>query len=375
MSSDRRSTRPILPRFKIPPPPRLPPAAVVLLTLLLPPAGLAVEEVLRPWIETVPFVLFFLVVAVTSSIGGRVAGVVSALLCAVCGWWFISKSPIEARAAGALVGAAVFLPVGVVVAGFGAMVGEGFREREIATALLAEAVRSRDEFISAASHELKTPLTALSLVVQQLARIEGQSIAAPDPALERLHASVRRQTSRLTTLVNNLLDVSRITSGRMHLELEEVDLAEVAREVAERFDGELAQAGSVLSLEAEAGVVGRWDRMRLDQVLTNLLSNAVKYGLGRPVRISVARAGSSAVISVADMGIGIAPEDRVRIFDRFERGPHGNAPGGFGVGLWIVREVVTALGGGVTVESAPGRGTTFTVTLPIGGPGAAPPVA
>ncbi len=311
--------------------------------------------------------LFFLVVALASSLGGWGPGLISAALSSACGWWFLSTSPNAVRADGALVGAAVFLPVAIVIAIFGALVREGFREREIAAGELSEAVRARDEFISTASHELKTPLTALTLVTQQLARLQGRGPMG-DASAARLLSSVGRQTSRLTVLVNNLLDVSRIASGPLRVDLEDVDVVQISRDVAERFEGELAQAGSKLSIDAEASIVGHWDRLRLDEMLTNLLSNAVKFGGGRPVSISVHREGNNAVIQVSDLGIGIAPEDRDRIFERFERGPHGQAPGGFGLGLWIVREIATALSGTVEVESAPCRGTTFTVTLPMAGP-------
>ena len=124
-------------------------------------------------------------------------------------------------------------------------------------------------------------------------------------------------------------------------------------------------ARAVRLLDAHGAVVGRWDRVRLEQILTNLLSNAVKYGEGSEISITVRTDGETAVLEVADGGLGVPKEDHERIFERFERGPHGSAPGGFGVGLWIVREIALALRGSVRIESAPGRGATFTVVLPI----------
>jgi signal transduction histidine kinase len=286
-------------------------------------------------------------------------------LSVLAGWAFLATSPDPARAAAAPVGAAVFLPVAAAIAVLGALARSGFREREAATRELAAAVQGRDEFISMASHELRTPLTALSLAAQRLARLPGPGA---DPAAARAVGSISRQASRLNILVSNLLDVSRLRSGRLHLELQDVDLADVVRDVASRFDEELSRSGSTLTVRDESPVVGRWDRLRLEQVVTNLLSNAVKYGSGRPIAVSVARQGDAAILEVADQGIGIPVPDQRRVFELFERAGRADAKAGFGVGLWIVREIVTALDGTVTVESAPGEGTRFKLSLPTDGP-------
>jgi signal transduction histidine kinase len=352
--------------FRIPPPPRLSRAVSHALAVVLPLGGLAVQHAFRPWFEPIPFVLFFFVVSLVSSVGGWSPGLLSVAVSAASGWLFISGSLEPARAAGAGVGAAIFVPVGAAIAALGALVRAGFHERENANRELEAAVRARDDFISTASHELKTPLTALTLTAFQLARLVPR--ATPDPNLQRLVAAVSRQTSRLNILVTNLLDVSRIRSGRLHLELVDLDLGEVVRDVASRFEGELVQSGSSLALPPRDPVVVRCDRLRVEQIVTNLLSNAVKYGAGRPIEIATATEGAAAVLRVSDGGIGIRAEDQARIFERFERAaPHRDA-GGFGVGLWIVREIVGALEGEVRVESAPGRGTTFTVVLPLRGP-------
>jgi signal transduction histidine kinase len=228
-----------------------------------------------------------------------------------------------------------------------------------------EAVRARDEFLSIASHELKTPLTTLQLQIQGLAR-RLKSVPG-DPVFQGLAARVgtsERQVERLTGLINNLLDISRITAGRLELDLEPVDLAAVAREAAARFRDDLARSGSVLELHADGECPGEWDRLRLEQVVMNLLSNAAKYGAGRPIVIVVDGGATTARFSIQDHGIGIPAEHQGRIFERFERAVSDRHYGGLGLGLWIVRQIVDAFGGTIEVESKAGQGSTFTVLLP-----------
>ncbi len=231
---------------------------------------------------------------------------------------------------------------------------------------LQRAVHVRDDFLSMASHELRTPLTSLKVHIQgalrAAARREGEPVPVPQyvAKLETLEHNV----SRLALLVDNLLDISRINSGRLDFELAEMDLAAVVRDVAARFGEEAARSGCPLQVRAEQPVVGRWDRNRVDQVVTNLLTNALKYGAGAPVELTVLEDATHATLEVRDQGIGIREEDRHRIFQRFERAvPHENYSG-FGLGLWIVHEIVTGLGGHVAVESSPGKGACFRVLLP-----------
>jgi signal transduction histidine kinase len=227
-----------------------------------------------------------------------------------------------------------------------------------------EAIRARDDFLSIASHELRTPLTALSLQIGIVQRaIERHETISFERFGSRLQAIVR-QIERLTTLINGLLDVSRLTVGRLTLELEEVDFALVVNEVLARFEYQLGKAGCRLSLDMDPRCSGTWDRFRLDQIVTNLLSNAIKYGSGSPIDIQLRCAGDQAVLVVRDHGIGISAEDQARIFERFERAVSHHHFGGFGLGLWIVRQVVTAMSGTVSVKSEPAKGAEFTVALP-----------
>ena len=246
-----------------------------------------------------------------------------------------------------------------------------YGEAQSAASAALEAVKVRDEFISVASHELRTPLTALRMSTETVARLVSRS---QDTLKERIGGKLElglRQLDRLEALIEQLLDVSQLSEGRLGLTLERVDLVTLAREVTERFADQLARDNTPLTLEAEGSVVGTWDRSRLDQVLTNLLGNALKYGRGKPISVTVAvAAGKSggrdrALLTVRDGGIGIAPEDQARIFERYERAAPTHHFGGLGLGLWIARRMVEALGGELMVSSSVGAGATFTVTLPL----------
>ncbi|WP_158501802.1 ATP-binding protein [Vitiosangium sp. GDMCC 1.1324] len=225
-----------------------------------------------------------------------------------------------------------------------------------------EAIAVRDEFLGIAGHELRTPLTALQLGLQSLAR---QSVApGEDAGLSKWVARCQDQGVRLGRLVGDLLDVSRITSGRLPMDPEEMDLSALVEEVAARMGPELEKAGCALVLKLEPALTGCWDRLRLDQVLTNLLSNAMKYGQGLPIEVSAEASAEGVRLRVRDEGIGISSEDQARIFERFERAVPDRHYGGLGLGLWISRQIVLWLGGHIRVESEQGRGSNFTVELP-----------
>jgi PAS domain S-box-containing protein len=228
-----------------------------------------------------------------------------------------------------------------------------------------QAIRLREEFLSIASHELKTPISALQLQVQMLqATLERAPGGLSPERLRRGLDVVGRQLKRQTKLVNELLDVSRISAGRLELSLEPLDLGALVREVAERFEPELARTGTPLELVLAPDALGQWDRLRLDQVLTNLLSNAVKYGRSQPVRMELTVTDERVRLDVRDGGIGIGAEHVSRLFHRFERAVSERNYGGFGLGLWIARQMVEAMGGHIAVHSNLGEGSTFTVELP-----------
>ncbi len=227
--------------------------------------------------------------------------------------------------------------------------------------VLRQADRLKEDFLHMASHEFRTPLTALRLQVELVRR--GLRHGSPPERIERQLASVDGQIDRLQSLLGTLLDVSRVSAGRLTLDLHEVDLAELAREVVGRLVPEAAARGSTIELSA-AAATGQWDRARLDQVATNLVSNAIKYGGGNPVAVEIVASSEQVVLRVRDQGIGIAPEDLSTIFNEFERAENAAPFAGLGLGLWIVRKLVAAHGGEITVESVVGQGTTFEVRLP-----------
>jgi signal transduction histidine kinase len=224
-----------------------------------------------------------------------------------------------------------------------------------------DAVKARDAFLSVAGHEIRTPLSALNLIFYQLSR---QVRALGNEKAVDLAARCEKQVARLIRLADELLDVSRISAGSLHLDPEEMDLALLARDLVERLEESAGRAGCTLTVRAPVGVSGFWDRLRLEQVLSNLLTNALKFGAGEPVEVGVSSVGDEAILFVRDHGIGIGDADQRRIFGRFERAVSRETYPGMGLGLWITREIVEAHGGRIGVESRPGDGAMFRVTLP-----------
>ncbi|MFL5343611.1 MAG: ATP-binding protein [Hyalangium sp.] len=238
------------------------------------------------------------------------------------------------------------------------------QEEQRAREGLEQAVRARDEFLSLASHELKTPLTSLMLQTQLLQRRLERGEPLPPAAARKLLDQTARQTQRLARLVNDMLDISRISAGKLSLERETFDLVALASEVVVKLGPQLSEAHCQVSIRAEGPVVGVWDQYRLEQVLTNLLTNAARYGAGTPVELSVRRLEGQAELRVSDQGRGIAQADQERIFRKFERAVGGHEVSGLGLGLFIVQEIVQMHGGTVRIQSELGQGATFIVLLP-----------
>ncbi len=235
-------------------------------------------------------------------------------------------------------------------------------------------VQARDEFLSIASHELKTPLAAMLLQLQlALHNIRNVSLAnfSVEKLLKMLQ-STEQQSRRLSKMINDLLNVSLITTGRMELEKEKTDLSQLVRDVTDRFSGRAEKEGFPIMVSAPTPVVGEWDKLRIEQAVTNLISNAIKYGNSEPISVAVGTNGNMAMISVTDSGIGIPHDKQERIFERFERAVANSAYKGLGVGLYITKHIITTHNGRIKLISKPNNGATFIIELPLNVPPALP---
>jgi PAS domain S-box-containing protein len=236
------------------------------------------------------------------------------------------------------------------------------KELEAARAAASEA---HEVFLSVASHELRTPLAAARLQLEGLRRAITRA-ASPElaSALARRIAGAAEGLDRLSALVDSAFDASRLEAGDLALAHAPYELSDAVAGAVARFAEAARHVGSSVEVELEDSVWSRGDRPRIEQVVTGLLANALKFGRGEPIRVALHRRGDRALLTVADHGVGIAPEHQGRIFERFDRGGAPRDYGGLGLGLWIARQVVVASGGRIGVKSAPGEGATFTVELP-----------
>jgi signal transduction histidine kinase len=182
---------------------------------------------------------------------------------------------------------------------------------------------------------------------------------------DKLVADALKQTGRLVRLIETLLDTSTIGAGRLTLNRETVDLCALTREVVERLADQFVNAHSNVVLHLCESAFGAWDKFRVEQIVTNLLTNAIKYGSGQPIGVSVETDEGAAILKVKDRGIGIPRDAQSRIFERFERVNRRGGPSGLGLGLYIVRQIIEAHRGSISVDSTPGQGSEFTVRLPL----------
>lgn len=232
---------------------------------------------------------------------------------------------------------------------------------------LKAAVNSRDEFLSIASHELKTPLTTLLIQVQMRKRnlLKQDEYLFDRSKLLKMIESDEKQIHRLTRLIDDMLDIARISSGRLSVNPEDVNLCALVREVADRLSDQLQASGCDLIINTQDEVLGSWDRFRIEQVITNLFMNAAKYGPGKPIVATVSSQNGLALFTVKDQGMGIAKENHERIFMQFERAVTHTEVSGLGLGLYIVKQILEAHHGTIEVESELGHGALFTVKLPL----------
>lgn len=231
---------------------------------------------------------------------------------------------------------------------------------------LASAIKARNDFFTIASHELKTPLTCLQLQIQvmqwQMKQLSNEAYA------NELLDSLKKQEDnllRISRIVDNILDDSKISEGRLTLQLRRFDLSEMATEVIEQVKLTALLGNINIQFSAQNPVEGDWDRFRLEQVLLNLIMNAIRYGEKKSVRVEVSILGNDALMTVKDEGMGIRSEDHERIFQRFERANPEKEINGMGLGLFISKNIVSAHGGEIRLVSESGKGSEFTVILPI----------
>jgi signal transduction histidine kinase len=232
---------------------------------------------------------------------------------------------------------------------------------------LEQAVRMRDDFMSIVAHEVRTPLNGLILETQlrkmHLARDNASAFT-----LDKMHAMVdrdERQIKSLIRLIEDMLDVSRIRTGKLSIRSRQCDLAALVRGLLENFSQQIEAAESTVTLQADQPVIGSWDDFRIEQVISNLITNALRYGAKSPISVKVYSEAGQAVVEVRDRGIGISEDNQQRIFQQFERVSATHVVHGLGLGLFISEQIVTAHGGTITVESRIGEGALFRVCLPL----------
>ena len=229
------------------------------------------------------------------------------------------------------------------------------------------ALKVRDEFMSIASHELKTPLTSLLLQVQMRSRrlVNPSLPAITQVQIASMIETDKRQLERISRLIDDMLDVARINTGNLTINSERVDLCGLVQEVLDNYLDQYQSMGSKINFVCCDPVEGIWDRFRIEQAIANLLINAIKYGSGKPIEVGVFRKDGQAKFVVTDQGIGIAYENLERIFNRFERAVTANEVSGLGIGLFITKQIIDLHGGTIRVESELGQGSTFIVELPL----------
>jgi signal transduction histidine kinase len=231
---------------------------------------------------------------------------------------------------------------------------------------LEQAVRMRDDFMSIVAHEVRTPLNGLILETQ-LRKMHLARDNAAAFTLDKMHAMVdrdERQIKSLIRLIEDMLDVSRIRTGKLSIRPSCFDLSTLVRDLLHNFSQQIEAAETSVTLDAEQPVIGNWDEFRIEQVISNLLTNALRYGAKSPISVKVYSEGGQALVDVQDQGIGIGEENQKRIFQQFERVSARHAVAGLGLGLFISEQIVAAHGGTITVQSRIGEGALFRVCLP-----------
>ena len=232
--------------------------------------------------------------------------------------------------------------------------------------LSQEAIELRNDFLSIASHELNTPITSLKLQLQMTKKTLNSGRDDQDFPIDKFKRSVDasvKQVDRLINLVQVLLDVSRIQSGKFTFNFQEVNLSDVMHEVLERQHEILTNSNCEIDLSVSDNIIAIVDKVRIEQVMVNLLTNTIKYAPGK-INLSMKSEGDFVKITFKDHGNGIPAPKLKKIFDRFERATSNESVGGLGLGLYIVKQIIEGHHGDIQVQSEVGEGTVFTVMLP-----------
>lgn len=355
------------------------------LSLVMPLIGLTIYMLIGQPLTLTPLLIFFPIIAFNTWKGGFSAGIVSTIVSALLiGYYFLGgRSTIEILNPVRVFQSLLILGEGMVLCSIvergkrqEKIRGYKIRERELNKKLLEielqnkkyeKEIRSRDEFLSIASHELKTPLTSMLLQTQSaLHNIRNVSVAhfSFDKLLKMLE-SVENQTKRLSRMINDLLAVSVITVGHLNLEYEEINLGKLVKGVLTDFQARIEKENIQVIFNSEEDIIGDWDKIRIEQAISNFISNAIKYGLHNLIEINVSKQKKLAIFSIRDNGIGISQQKQKLIFELFQRAVSPEDYKGLGVGLYITQKIVNAHGGTVEVWSKPKRGSRFTMKLPL----------
>ena len=240
-------------------------------------------------------------------------------------------------------------------------------EQKIHSQELQVSVRERDEFISIASHEMKTPLTSMKMQLDMTKNMmEKNNYQVTDvDRMKKMFVVFDRQIERLTRLVEDMLDASQASVGKLNLVKERMNLNEMTQNIIERLSPQFIANGNNVVLEARESIDGFWDAFRLEQVILNLLSNSLKYAAGSKIEVTLRKTATMAIIKVQDYGMGIAKDEQQKIFTRFERAVSANNISGLGLGLYITKEILNRHGGTIRVDSDLGKGATFIIEIPL----------
>ena len=343
-------------------------------------ALLASTYIPYPERKTIFYLLFFLAAVLSMLFGGSLSGIVVLAIGVISSYFVIyqfSVSFFPIFEIG-LFTITIFL-LGVVIDFFRKipLLDEmNRRDRKYQKTLheLKEAMRKaekeilmRDEFLSIASHELKTPLTSMLLQIQ-IALHNIRNVSLANFSVQNLLTMLENaelQTQRLSKMINDLLNVSLITTGKITIEPEETNLSDIVKDVVEKIPSGMNKPDYPIRLDARSTLVGTWDKVRIEQAVSNLISNAMKYGRDNPVEVKLQKSNGHAKLTIKDHGIGIPKHEQTRVFSRFQRGKNSNKNGGLGVGLYITNQIIKAHHGTISLKSKEGKGSTFTVELPI----------